>query len=215
MSDHPRSIQVGIETTDTKVFASALDWPGWSRAGRTEAAALEALAAVRARYAAVVHLATIAGPGDGPLEVVERLPGNATTSFGAPAIVFAADREPADEQEAARLASLVAAAFTTLDTVVAAAPAELRKGPRGGGRDRDGVVEHVRGAHGGYLRPTVGREPVGTGDAERRATMLAVIGRPSDGTPPEGAKWPQRYAARRIAWHALDHAWEIEDRTPE
>ena len=26
--------------------------------------------------------------------------------------------------------------------------------------------------------------------------------------------WPPRYAARRIAWHALDHAWEIEDRVP-
>ena len=41
-------------------------------------------------------------------------------------------------------------------------------------------------------------------------------GRPprrSDGSPIAGRKWPPRYAARRIAWHALDHAWEMEDRS--
>ena len=35
----------------------------------------------------------------------------------------------------------------------------------------------------------------------------------SNGSPPVERGWPQRYAARRIAWHALDHAWEIEDRS--
>jgi hypothetical protein len=36
-----------------------------------------------------------------------------------------------------------------------------------------------------------------------------------DTARPAGPKdWPLRYAARRIAWHALDHAWEIEDRRP-
>jgi hypothetical protein len=29
---------------------------------------------------------------------------------------------------------------------------------------------------------------------------------PGDGRPP-------RYAIRRIAWHVLDHAWEIEDKS--
>ena len=51
-----------------------------------------------------------------------------------------------------------------------------------------------------------------------RAVEASAVGtvylleRASDGTPPDGGKWPPRYAARRIAWHALDHAWEIEDR---
>jgi hypothetical protein len=40
-----------------------------------------------------------------------------------------------------------------------------------------------------------------------------VLRQPSDGAPIAGKKWPPRYAARRIAWHALDHAWEIEDRS--
>ncbi len=46
-----------------------------------------------------------------------------------------------------------------------------------------------------------------------RAAMLEILRQPSDGSPIAGRKWPPRYAARRIAWHALDHAWEIEDRT--
>lgn len=206
-------IRVGIEMTDKKAFASALDWPGWSRAGRTPEAALEALAAAHDRYAAVVRLAGRPGPSEGPYEVVEELPGDATTAFGAPSIVFAADRAPSDAAEAQRLAALVDAAFHRFDAIVAAAPVELRKGPRGGGRDRDKVVEHVRDAHGGYTRPAGGRVAKGATDADRRAAMLGVIAQPSDGSPGEGAKWPPRYAARRIAWHVLDHAWEIEDRS--
>ena len=48
---------------------------------------------------------------------------------------------------------------------------------------------------------------------EMRGAILAVLRQPSDGSPIAGRKWPPRYAARRIAWHVLDHAWEIEDRT--
>jgi hypothetical protein len=46
-----------------------------------------------------------------------------------------------------------------------------------------------------------------------RRAVLEVLDRASDGSPVNGRKWTPRYAARRIAWHALDHAWEIEDRT--
>ena len=51
------------------------------------------------------------------------------------------------------------------------------------------------------------------GLAEIRAAVLEVLGTKSDGSPIADKKWPPRYAARRVAWHALDHAWEIEDRT--
>jgi hypothetical protein len=206
-------IRVAIETTDKKSFASALDWPGWSRSGKTPEAALEALAATRERYASVASLVGETLPATAPFEVVEKLPGDATTAFGAPSIVFAADRASLTAAQATRQASLVWAAFETLDRVVAGAPASLKKGPRGGGRDRDKVVEHVHDAHHGYTRPAGARVERGATDADRRAAMLDLLGRASDGTPPEGAKWPPRYAARRIAWHALDHAWEIEDRS--
>ena len=120
------------------------------------------------------------------------------------------DRRPVDAAEAKRLASIVEAAWTVFDRVAAKAPEELRKGPRGGGRDRTKIVGHVNDADGGYA--TVMGIKIADVRA-RRATMLDVLRQPSDGSPIAGRKWPPRYAARRIAWHALDHAWEIEDRT--
>jgi hypothetical protein len=46
-----------------------------------------------------------------------------------------------------------------------------------------------------------------------RSAMLDVLREPSDGSPLAGRRWTARYAASRIAWHALDHAWEMEDRS--
>jgi len=98
--------------------------------------------------------------------------------------------------------------------VAAAAPAELRKGPRGGGRDRDKVVAHVEEAEHAYARNMGLRLPASTATTEVRSSILEVLALASDGSPLPGGTWPQRYAARRVAWHALDHAWEIEDRSP-
>ena len=136
-------------------------------------------------------------------------------SFGVPAVIAEADREPVTGPEAERLAELVVAAWERFDAIAAAAPEELRKGPRGGGRDRTKVVAHHDDADAGYAavlglkhRPT-DRAAVGA----MREEMLAVLRQASDGSPIAGRRWPPRYAARRIAWHALDHAWEIEDRS--
>jgi hypothetical protein len=116
------------------------------------------------------------------------------------------------------LRRLVTAAWTTFDRVAAGAPAELRKGPRGGGRDRDKMVAHVLEADDAYAREIGLRlKPAVAGDRDSieavRLAVLGVIGAPSDGSPIAGRRWTARYAAMRIAWHALDHAWEMEDRT--
>jgi hypothetical protein len=220
MEDDARGpIAVGIETVERRVFASALEWPGWSRPGRDEAAALAALGAARLRYVRVAVAAGLAAPDDVPLLPVEHRRGTATTAFGAPDVVFDLDRRPVDDREAARLAALVAASWAALDAIAADAPAALRKGPRGGGRDRDAVVAHVVAADVAYARQIGVRapapDPTDRGAVEAlRTAILDVLGRPSDGGPLAGRRWPQRYAARRIAWHALDHAWEIEDRSP-
>jgi len=42
-------IRVVVEGGAKRVFASAVDWPGWARSGRDEAAALEALLAYAPR----------------------------------------------------------------------------------------------------------------------------------------------------------------------
>jgi hypothetical protein len=94
----------------------------------------------------------------------------------------------------------------------------LRKGPRGGGRDRDKMIGHVVESDWTYATVLGIREPQPDWDdvaaiAALRTTMLDILRRPSDGSPIADRKWPPRYAARRIAWHALDHAWEMEDRS--
>jgi hypothetical protein len=217
-----RAIQVAIEAARKKAFATAVDWPGWSRSGKTPALALEALAAYATRYATVAAEAGEPFP-PGPLavddfRVVEEAAGGSGTEFGVPSRITDADRRRTTATEGDRLRRLVAAAWTTFDNVAATAPAELRKGPRGGGRDRDKMIGHVVEADGAYAREIGLRlEAPVPGDRAAveamRAAVLEAIGAPSDGSPLADRKWTARYAASRIAWHALDHAWEMEDRS--
>src|SRR2546421_2337757 len=148
------STDVCLEIGRKRVFACALDWPGWCRAGRDEAEAMAALAAYASRYAPVAHRGGHPLPADAAanVDVVERLPGSTTTDFGAPGTPAARDGGHLGRAEAERLAALVAASWDVFDTVAAAAPAALRKGPRGGGRDRDAVVDHVLEAEVVYAR---------------------------------------------------------------
>ena len=123
-----------------------------------------------------------------------------------------------DAKEAKRQARLVEAAWTVFARVAAGAPAELRKGPRGGGRDRDKMVGHVAESDAYYAREIgiTGKRPDPTDRPAieaMRAAMLEILRRPSDGSPLAERTWTARYGARRIAWHALDHAWEMEDRS--
>ena len=210
---------VGIELGSKRVFACALDWPGWCRSGRTEELALEALGAYVPRYAVVAERAGIelpAGVAD-RFEVVARVKGSGATDFGVPHEVVDPDRAAVPASQAERRAALVAAAWAVFDQVVAGAPAELRKGPRGGGRDRDKIVDHVLGAEASYARHLgiKHRQPARDDRAIEalRAEILGVLRQRSDGSPRTPKGWPPRYAARRIAWHVLDHAWEIEDRS--
>jgi predicted RNase H-like HicB family nuclease len=208
---------VYLEVGKKRVFACALEWPGWCRSGKTEEQALEALAAYAERYAVVAREAGVPFPGapGNAFHVVERLPGSATTDFGAPGEVATSDRDPLTGEEAERQTALVRASWSVLDRVAAAAPAELRKGPRGGGRDRDRVIEHVLGAEAAYAR-TLGvkhRQPAHDDRPAIAALRDDIIAALRGGAPPAPKGWPPRYAARRIAWHVLDHAWEIEDRT--
>jgi hypothetical protein len=213
------AIPVYVEIGTKRVFASALDWPGWTRAGKDEKLALEALAAYAPRYIKVPKTARIDFPAGAPaFKVVERVKGNATTDFGAPGIWASTDTSPLAGKEAARLCELLAASWKVFDAVVAKAPAELRKGPRGGGRDRDKIADHIVDAESAYIGKlglklkTPRRDDVGAVREWRKAITDAI--RASAGGPQSGEKrWPPRYVARRMAWHLLDHAWEIEDRS--
>jgi hypothetical protein len=210
-------IDVAIEHSPKKTFATAVDWPGWSRSGKTEEDALVALGAYARRYAVVTRLARAGFPrGAVELRVVERNEGGGGTAFGVPSLVTDADRRPVTAGEAARLANLVSAAWSTFEEVAAKAPRELRKGPRGGGRDTAKIVAHVVEADHAYAREMglrVGTPADEAAVAALRDDMLEVLRQPSDGSPLADRRWTARYAAHRVAWHALDHAWEIEDRS--
>jgi hypothetical protein len=209
--------RVYLEIGSKRVFASAADWPGWCRAGKNDQAALEALAAYAPRYALVPGIAKIAFPAKASdsFDVVERLPGNATTEFGAPGAIARAESGRLTAKETDRMCALLEACWIALDRVVAKAPESLRKGPRGGGRDRDKMFEHVLGAEAAYAHrlglklPQPDFRDVRAIHAFRKAFLEGVR------APGKEAKWPAPYGVRRTAWHALDHMWEIQDRSPD
>lgn len=217
---------VYLEQGSKRTFACTVDWPGWCRVARGDDAALATLAAYADRYAVIADEAGVSFPFAGMdadavaarFTVVEKVAGSGATDFGVPQAIPRLDGEPLDDATAERHADLVAAGWRVFDRVVAAAPAQLRKGPRGGGRDRDEIVVHVAESERSYARmlgvrytPTqFGRAG---GQAAMRAEVVEVLRGASEGTPLVDKGWPARYAARRIAWHVLDHAWEIEDKS--
>lgn len=203
------AVRVVVETSAKRVFASALGYPGWSRSGRTEHDAIATLIDYRDRFVLIAARAGVGVPIDITVEVVERLAGNATTDFGAPGIPAEAEADPGSAAERRRDAALVQAAWQYFDEVERAAPRELRKGPRGGGRDTDAIRAHVFEAEQAY-KGKLGIRGLTDPVAVREAMIAAITG----GRAPERPNdWPSAYAARRIAWHAIDHAWEIEDRS--
>jgi hypothetical protein len=227
MASKKTQTEVYLEVGQKKMFAGALDWPGWCRGARDERTALTTLVEYAPRYAKIFSRTTIdfVPPNDPTaFAVVERLAGNSTTDFGAPDVAPARDAEPFDEAARERSEAILAAIWRAFDRVVQAAEGkELRKGPRGGGRERDGIVRHVLGADAAYLR-RVGQKfsqdegaPLDdelrrTREAIRAALAAGVRGEIPQQGPRGGALWTPRYFVRRVAWHTVDHLWEIEDR---
>jgi hypothetical protein len=207
------TIAVFVEAGGRRVFASALDWPGWARSGKTEELAVAALADYLPRYAPIAARAGLKPPG-GELAVTERHQGVAKNAdFGSLGEIAPSEHAPLTAAQGARLASLLEAAWAAFDEVAAAAPEQLRKGPRGGGRDTSQIIEHVAGAQDVYARKMgLPREKAPDAVGQLRARIAAALRAPEALVLPDKG-WPPRYAARRMAWHVLDHLWEIEDKS--
>jgi len=209
-----------------KTFASALDWPGWSRSGKDADGALEALLASAERYGrAVGQVIDFPAPDEASgFEVVERLKGGGATDFGVPSQPARSDDDALGEAELERLVAILRACWSAFDRAAAKADGvELRKGPRGGGRDLAKMTEHVVGAEESYLRQLGARpvaredESVADGWPAHREAIVQTLRLRARGDEPENAtkvktRWSPRYFVRRAAWHVLDHAWEVEDR---
>lgn len=218
----PRAIDVYLEIGNRRTFAGAIEYPGWCRSGKDPDAAVEALAAYAARYARAVGLS--AKTLDGSPKIVERLKGDATTEFGAPGIPPKADARKLEEAELKRLLKILEASWVAFDAAARKAKGKtLSKGPRGGGRELDAIVGHIFEADGAYLRALGSRfrpgPPSPKETARLRKEFLETLAARASGEPPPPSPrrrkppWTPRYAIRRSAWHALDHAWEIEDRS--
>lgn len=216
-----------VEIGKKRVFAGAFDWPGWCRGGRDEAGALAALLDYGPRYARVVArtgLNFVVPESTTVVNVVERLPGSQTTDFGAPDAIPEFDREPVGTGDLARFGVILAACWEAFDAAaVTATGLELRKGPRGGGRELEGITRHVLGAEQGYLSRLawkVDKSQAANLNEEMRMIRQAIMdalaaaerGEIPERGPRGGVIWPARYFVRRVAWHVLDHTWEIEDR---
>jgi hypothetical protein len=205
-----------------KVVAVAPDWPGLSRGAATGEAAVKRLLSYVPRYAAVAKLAGMeaefaSATASNTAEVVETYPGTGSTDFWGISFAFSSiDREAVPGEALERELALLRACWAFFDQVRSRVSAELQKGPRGGGRDRDRIVQHIFANEQDWAK--------GLGVLTRDDAMLTVEGlqthrdaycsaiRDYHSQGKTAGKWPLRYLIRHTAFHTLDHAWEMEDK---
>lgn len=227
MARSAKHLDVYLEVGKKRTFAAALEWPGWCRSGHDEESALQALLDFGPRYARVLRTSRLGfkAPTDiAAFVVVERLRGNATTDFGAPGIPPSSDAKPVNPDELPGLQKILKACWRTFDaTVKTTAGKSLRTGPRGGGRQLEGMIQHVLESNAGYLNAVGWKFQKSEAndldeqfERNQQATLSALMASargeiPAKG-PRGGLRWSPRYFIRRVAWHILDHTWEIEDR---
>ena len=205
-----------------KVVAVAPDWPGLERGAKTEAEAIEKLRAYMPRYALVARLANLGAAFDAAqnIEVVEQYPGVGSTDFWSISFAFSSlDQQEMTDDELERELTLMQACWAFFDAVRRQVSAEMQKGPRGGGRDRDQIVRHTFAAERdwasgvGVLTPDGAMLTDEGVKAHREAYCQAIRDYHSQGKwAGKRAKWPLRYLIRHTAFHTLDHAWEMEDK---
>jgi hypothetical protein len=212
------TIEVLIETGTSRVFVVAVDWPGWARSGKTIDDAIASFVEHGPRYKSAVKKRLALPRSADDLDVVQRVQGGSGTDFGVPSEVRS-DRDAIDGKELRRLTDILEASWAAFDAAAKQAKGRtLAKGPRGGGRTLAKIVEHQAEAERAYLNKLGGSAPKDADVAAVRVAFLDALEARHRGDLPEtgprgGARFTAAEAVRRSAWHALDHAWEIEDRT--
>jgi hypothetical protein len=207
---------------DKKVAAFALDWPGWSRGAKTGPDAVELLEAYRDRYRPITVLAGLEVDFDaaGALDIVEDHVGVGSTDFwGISFAPSSSEQAPMPEEEIERKLRLLTAAWTYFDDVAGRVSPEMRKGPRGGGRDRDEIIRHALGWEradlakrvGVLVDPVIPPKPKGL-RSHRDEYVAALRTYNAEGRMAGGRNWTIALLLRHSAYHVLDHAWEMEDR---
>src|SRR5690348_3493302 len=151
MADELR-VALEIGPKGKRVVAFAPDWPGLERGDKTEDAAVARLQAYLPRYAPVASLAEMSAQfaactSSATVNVVERYPGTGSTDFWGISFAFSDfDHQAMSHEALERDLTLMRACWAFFDSVRARVSLEMRKGPRGGGRDRDRIVGHTLNA---------------------------------------------------------------------
>jgi len=202
--------------------AFGIDWPGWSRGARSAEHALEMLESYRERYRPVASLARMARQfdGAGQLEVVEDRVGTGSTDFwGISFSPSATEQGPMGEPELERAITLLRGCWAFFDGVAARVSPEMRKGPRGGGRDGDRIIRHtIRTESEDFakqvgLRVAEGAALTPDGLRQHRAAYVAAMRAYNAGEVKRRMRsWTLPFLIRHSAFHTLGHAWEMEDK---
>jgi hypothetical protein len=206
---------------EKKVVAVAPDWPGLERGAKTEEAAIDKLRSYLPRYSEVAKLARMGREfsSSNDVEVVDRHQGVGSTDFWGISFAFSeVDRQPMTDGDLRRQLNLMRACWRFFDEVRGRVSAEMEKGPRGGGRDRDMIVRHVVVNEQREWAKKVGiripDESVSFDDDGlkefRDAYCAAIRALHSEGKA--ARTWPLRYLIRHTAYHTMDHSWEMEDK---
>jgi hypothetical protein len=151
------------------------------------------------------------------VDVVEHYPGTGSTDFWGISFAFSAiDQQAMSSEALERELTLMRACWAFFDAVRARVSAEMQRGPRGGGRDRDRIVRHTLLTEQDWAKKLgvlTTEEAMLTGEglqAHRDAYCDAIRALHAQNKP--ARTWPLRYLIRHTAFHTLDHAWEMEDK---
>lgn len=203
-----------------RVVAGAMDWPGLDRWGTSEDDALEKLSSYLPRYAGVAERAGLgsAFARARDVKVVECVPGSSSTDFwGIAHVPSQIERDVLSPADLERRLDLLRACWATFDDIAARVSSDLRPGSRSGGRSRDQIIRHVYGTEpeqfSGKVEVRTPIEVVLAPDGlatHRKAYLDAIRAYNAVGKP--ARTWPIQFLVRRTAHHAMDHAWELEDR---
>jgi hypothetical protein len=205
-----------------RAVALSLDWIGWNRGAKTAETALEMLEAYRARYRPVAALAGMAPAFDeaGPLEIVEDRVGTGSVDFwGISFSASSTEHEALEPADLERRIALLRACWAFFDGVARRVSPTMQKGPRGGGRERDEIIRHVRRVEMLDFASSLGLE-VPDDDAfisenladlrERYVELMRAYNAGEVAKRMRSRTLP--FLIRHTAFHTLDHAWEMEDK---
>ena len=217
-----KAIPVYLELGDKKAFACSIDFPGWCRCGQDRGAGPRGPGRLRPPLCrgGQAGQGRVPGPGQGRGALRGRGAGQGRRRHRL--------RHPPRDRRGRRPAAHLAPGGPPgrahggglgdpgpgrqgLPGRAAQGPARGRPGPRQDAPPRAGGRGRLRPCA-RHQAPAAGRWATARPSRPSATSWPRPCAGASDGSPLRPKGWPPRYAIRRITWHVLDHAWEMQDR---